>query len=234
LHYSSELCNNASPVVSNPDVNEQFARIGKALASPRRVQLLDLLGQGERSVEDLARASGMTVTNASQHLQVLRGVRLIDARKEGTKVFHRIADDEVHRFFSAFRDIARTRLAEVEQFMQRCADADEELEPVTRAELLRRAKSLDVVVLDVRPRDEYVAGHIPGAVSIPFEQLEHQLASLPDHAEIVAYCRGPYCLLAPHAVELLRRQGFRARRLEDGLPEWRLAGLPMAVGEEKR
>lgn len=216
------------------DVNEQFARIGKALASARRVQLLDLLGQGERSVDDLARASGMTVTNASQHLQVLRAVRLIDARKEGTKVFHRIADEEVCRFFFAFRDLARTRLAEVDQFMQRYADADEELEPVTRAELLTRAKSLDVIVLDVRPRDEYASGHIPGAVSIPFEQLEHRLASLPGHAEIVAYCRGPYCLLAPRAVELLRRQGFRARRLEDGPPEWRLASLPMAVGEGKR
>lgn len=218
--------------MSDLDLNEQFARIGKALASARRVQLLDLLCQGERSVDDLARASGMTMTNASQHLQVLRAARLIDARKEGTKVFHRVADEEVCRFFFAFRDLARARLAEVEQLMQRYAEADRELEPVTCAELLERARRGDVVVLDVRPRDEYASGHIPGAISIPFEQLEHRLAALPGHVEIVAYCRGPYCLLAPRAVELLRSQGFRARRLEDGLPEWRLAGLPMVVGEE--
>lgn len=221
-------------MTGDADIHEQFARIGKALASARRVQLLDLLCQCERSVDDLARASGMTMTNASQHLQVLRSAHLIDARKEGTRVFYRVAGEEVCRFFFALRDLARARLAEVEQLMRRYADDDGELEPITRAELLERARSGDIVVLDVRPRDEYASGHIPGAVSIPFEQLEHRLASLPGHAEIVAYCRGPYCLLAPRAVELLRRQGFRARRLEDGLPEWRLAGLPIAVGEEKR
>ena len=215
-------------------VADQFARIGKALASARRVQLLDLLCQGERSVDALARTSGMTVTNTSQHLQVLRAAHLIEARKEGVKVFYRVADEQVSRFYFALRDLARARLAEVEQFVQRSVESADDLEPVTRAELLERSKSGDIVVLDVRPRDEFAAGHIPGAVSIPFEQLEHRLASLPAHAEIVAYCRGPYCLLAPNAVELLRSRGFRARRLEDGLPEWRLANLPTAVGEEAR
>ncbi len=215
-------------------LHEQFARIGKALGAPRRIELLDLLCQGERSVEALARATGMTVTNTSQHLHVLRAARLVDARRHGTRVLYRAAGDDVCRFFGAFRDLARARLAEVDQLMRRYLETPGELEPVARRELLRRARRHDVVVLDVRPADEYAAGHVPGAVSIPLEELERRLASLPRDADIVAYCRGPYCLLAPQAVELLRARGFRARRLEDGFPEWRLAGLPVAVGEEER
>ncbi len=221
-------------MTSDAALYEQFARIGKALASARRVELLDLLCQGERSVESLAHASSMTVTNTSQHLQALRAARLVDTRKEGTKVIYRVADDEVCRFFFALRDLAHARLAEVEQIMRRYMEGGEGLEPVTRTELLARAKQDDVIVLDVRPPDEFAAGHIPGAVSVPLEQLEHRLASLPRNAEIVAYCRGPYCLLAPQAVELLRERGFQARRLEDGFPEWRLAGLPITAGEEER
>jgi rhodanese-related sulfurtransferase/predicted transcriptional regulator len=215
-------------------VYEQFARIGKALASARRVELLDLLCQGERSVDALARTSGMTVTNTSQHLQALRAARLVDARKEGTKVIYRVADDEVCRFFFALREVARARLAEVEQFVRRHVEGVDEYEPVGRVELLERAKRRGVVVLDVRPPDEYVSGHIAGAISIPLEELEQRLASLPRDAEIVAYCRGPYCLLAPRAVELLCERGFDARRLDDGFPEWRLAGHPVAVGAEER
>lgn len=221
-------------MASDADLYEQFARIGKALASARRVQLLDLLCQGERSVDALARTSGMTVTNASQHLHVLRAARLVDARKEGTKVLYRVADDEVCRFFFALRELAGSRLAEVEQIVRRYMEGSGDLEPVTRTELLARAKRDDVVVLDVRPPDEFAAGHIPGAVSVPFEELEQRLDSLPSGTEIVAYCRGPYCLLAPRAVELLRERGFHAHRLEDGFPEWRLAGLPVAVGAEER
>jgi rhodanese-related sulfurtransferase len=213
---------------------EQFARIGKALGSARRVELLDLLCQGERSVDALAQASGMTVNNTSQHLQALRAARLVDTRKEGTKVIYRVADDQVCRFFFSLRELAGARLAEVEQFVRRYIEGSDDLEPVSSAELLARAKRDDVVVLDVRPPDEYASGHIPGAVSVPLEELEQRLASLPRDTEIVAYCRGPYCLLAPQAVELLRERGFRARRLEDGLPEWRLAGLPVAVGAEER
>jgi len=216
------------------DLYEQFARIGKALGSARRVELLDLLCQGERSVDALARTSGMTVTNTSQHLQALRAARLVEARKEGTKVIYRVADEQVCRFFFSLRELAGARLAEVEQFVRRYVEGSGELEPVSRAELLARAKRDDVVILDVRPPDEYASGHIPGAVSVPLEELEQRLASLPRDSEVVAYCRGPYCLLAPRAVELLRERGFRARRLEDGLPEWRLAGLPIAVGAEKR
>lgn len=220
--------------MSDADLYEQFARIGKALASARRVELLDLLCQGERNVEALARTASMTVTNTSQHLQTLRAARLVDARKEGTKVIYRVADDEVCRFFFSLRELAGSRLAEVEQIVRRYLEGGGDLEPVTRAELLARAKRDDVVVLDVRPPDEFAAGHIPGAVSVPLEELEQRLASLPGDTEIVAYCRGPYCLLAPRAVELLRERGFHARRLEGGFPEWRLAGLPIAVGKEER
>jgi len=221
-------------MASDADLYEQFARIGKALASARRVELLDLLCQGERSVDALAGTSRMTVTNTSQHLQALRAARLVETRKEGTKVIYRVADDEVCRFFFALRELAGARLAEVEQFVRRYVAGADEYELVDRAELLERAHGRGVVVLDVRPPDEYAAGHIPGAVSVPLEELEDRLASLPRDIEIVAYCRGPYCLLAPRAVELLRERGFRARRLEDGFPEWRLAGHPVAVGDEER
>lgn len=221
-------------MAAEADLHEQFARIGKALGSARRVELLDLLCQGERSVEALARTASMTVTNTSQHLHVLRAARLVDARKEGTKVIYRVAGEDVCRFFLALRELAGARLAEVEQIVRRYVEGGGGLEPVTHSELLARMRRDDVVVLDVRPSDEYASGHIPGAVSVPLEELERRLASLPRNAEIVAYCRGPYCLLAPRAVELLHERGFRARRLEDGLPEWRLAGLPVAVGEEAR
>lgn len=217
-----------------PNLYEQFARIGKALGSARRVELLDLLCQGERSVEALARAADMSVTNTSQHLQVLSAARLVEASRRGTRVLYRAADEDVCRFLHALRDLARARLAEVEQMLRRTFEGQGGLEPVGRAELLARVKRRDVVVFDVRPPDEYASGHIAGAVSVPLEELEQRLGSLPRDAEVVAYCRGPYCLLAPRAVELLRERGFHARRLEDGFPEWRLAGLPVAVGEEER
>lgn len=216
------------------DLYEQFARIGKALSSARRVELLDLLCQGERSVDALAGASGMTVTNTSQHLQALRAARLVDARKDGTKVIYRVAGDDVCCFFFALRELAGSRLAEVEQFVRRYVESADDFELVGHAELLERAHDQGVVVLDVRPPDEYLAGHIVGAISVPLEELEQRLASLPRDVEIVAYCRGPYCLLAPRAVELLRERGFHARRLEDGFPEWRVAGHPVAVGAEDR
>lgn len=214
-------------------LNEQFARIGKALASPRRIELLDLLGQGERSVESLAGTAGMGVSLASAHLQVLRQARLVETRRDGTRVLYRLAGDDVYRLLGALRGVARARLAEVEQAVRTYVGSPEEMEPITRDELVRRARAGEVVVLDLRPREEYVAGHIPGALSVPLEELEEHLALLPPGAEIVAYCRGPYCLLAPRGVAVLRRHGFRARRLEDGLPEWRLAGLPVATGIER-
>lgn len=211
-------------------LNEQFARIGKALASPRRIELLDLLAQGERPVESLAAASDMSVALASSHLQTLRAARLVEARRDGQRVHYRLAGDDVYQLLTALRAVARVRLAELEVAVGAYLETPDELEPVTREELWARARSGEVTILDVRPREEYLAGHIPGALSVPLEELGALLTRLPDDAEIVAYCRGPYCVLAPHGVALLRTHGHRARRLEDGFPEWRLAGLPIAVG----
>ena len=213
---------------------EQFARIGKTVANPKRIELLDLLCQGERSVEGLAQATRMGVTNTSAHLKVLREARLVDTRKEGTWVFYRLADEAVCDFFLSLRDLASDRLAEVEQITRDYFEARDQFDPVGRSELLARADDGDVIVLDVRPGEEYEAGHIPGAISVPLDELEQRLASLPKDAEIVAYCRGPYCVLAPQAIELLLSHGFQARRLVEGLPEWRQAGLPVAVGTESR
>jgi rhodanese-related sulfurtransferase len=209
---------------------EQFARLGKAVASPKRIELLDLLCQGERTVEGLADASRMGVANTSAHLQVLRQARLVETRREGVKVFYRLADDAVCRFYFALRDLGRARLAEVEQVVQTYFQARDELEPVSRDDLLDRLERGDVAVVDVRPAEEFAAGHIPGAASIPLAELAERLDELPRDVEIVAYCRGPYCVFAPQALTILRAGGFRARRLEDGLPEWRLASLPVEVG----
>jgi rhodanese-related sulfurtransferase len=215
---------------SSPDLYEQFARIGKAVASARRVELLDLLCQGERSVEALARTTGMTVTNASQHLQTLRAAHLVEARKEGTKVLYRVADEAVCRFFLGLCELAHGRLAEVDQFVHRYLDGDG-FESLTREELFTRMTKGAVVLLDVRPPEEYAAGHIAGAVSVPLGLLEELLDTVPADAEVVAYCRGPYCQLSSQALEILRAHGLHARRLVDGFPEWRLAGLPVAAGE---
>jgi len=211
---------------------EQFARTAKAVASPKRIELLELLAQGEHIVEALARATGLGVTNTSAHLQVLRHARLVETRKEGTKVHYRLPGDEVAGFIASLRDLARARLAEVDRVVADYFMARDALEPVSRTELVERASRGDVVILDVRPAEEFAAGHIPGALSIPLDQLDAALSRLPKRARIVAYCRGPYCVLAPQAVERLRAGGFTARRLVDGMPEWRLAGLPVAAGEE--
>jgi len=211
---------------------EQFARTAKASASPKRIELMELLAQGEHTVEALAEATGMGVTNTSAHLQVLRGARLVETRKDGTKVFYRLASDEVAAFVVALRDLARSRLAEVDQVVRDYFTARDALEPVSREELIDRTARGDVVILDVRPPEEFAAGHIPGALSVPLDRLDATLARLPKRAQIVAYCRGPYCVLAPQAVEQLRAKGYEARRLAEGMPEWRLAGLPVAVGEE--
>ena len=209
---------------------DQFARIGKAVAHPKRIEVLDLLCQGERSVEVLAQAAGLSVTNASAHLKVLREARLVETRREGTRIYYRLASDAVCELFVSVRDLAAERYAEVEMLVRDYFEARDQLEPVTRDELLSRADDGDIVVLDVRPHEEYTAGHIPGAISVPLAELETRLAGLPTDAQIVAYCRGPYCVLAPQALGLLRQYGFNARRLQDGLPEWRRAGLPVEVG----
>lgn len=210
------------------ELYEQFARVGKALASPKRLELLDLLAQGERSVEDLAGQAGLGLTSCSAHLQVLHHARLVITRKQGTRVYYSLASDDVARVHAGVRDLAASLLAEVGPAKD--AYLGDPVEEITRDELLRRASSGEVTVLDVRPAAEYAAGHIPGAASIPIEQLSQRLAELPAGAEVVAYCRGYYCVFAHEAVRLLRASGRHARRLAGGMPEWRLAGLPVAVG----
>ncbi|HUZ09437.1 MAG TPA: metalloregulator ArsR/SmtB family transcription factor [Acidimicrobiales bacterium] len=209
---------------------EQLARIGKVVVHPKRIELLELLCQGERSVEALAAATGLKLTTASAHLQVMRQARLVETRREATRVFYRAAGEEVCRFVGSLGDLARARLAEVEQILREIGADAPGTERVTRTELLARARAGDVVVLDVRPSEEYEAGHVPGAISLPLEHLEARLDELDPAFEVVAYCRGPLCLLAPQAVAALRERGRQARCLEDGMPEWRRAGLPVAVG----
>ncbi len=209
---------------------EQFARIGRAVASPRRLELLDLLCQGPRTVEDLARQSGQSVANASQHLQTLRAARLVDAAKHGLYVEYRLADEDVCAFFRSMRDLARARLAEIDAITDAFLRERSVLEPIDHAALVRRVRDGSVTVLDVRPPEEYAAGHIPGAKCIPLEELVRRLAEIPRKREVVAYCRGPYCVLAIEAVRILRSKGYRAMRLEDGVPDWRARGLAVETG----
>ncbi len=213
-------------------IYEQFARIGKAVSSPKRLELLDLLCQGPRTVEVLARESGLTVANASQHLQVLRAARLVEADKEGLYVKYRFEDQMVCEFFRAMRVLAESRLAEVEQIKRRFLKGKAGMEPVDRKALLELVRKGAVTVLDVRPKEEYTAGHIPGALSIPLKELLLRLSDLPRSQEIVAYCRGPYCVLSIQAVEILRARGFHALRLEEGIQDLRALGFPIAVGKE--
>jgi len=210
---------------------DAFAQVGKGLSSGRRIELLDVLANGERSVEALAGETGMSLANTSQHLQLLRQAGLVAMRRQGTFVFYRLASSRVLDLCRALRAQAAVELAEVERLAAAYlgGDGDEELEPVSRQELARRLERGDgVVVVDVRPSEEYAAGHIPGALSVPVAELRRRIAELPADQEIVAYCRGPYCAFAPEAVRLLRAAGRAARRLEDGLPEWAAAGLPVA------
>ena len=205
---------------------DEFARAAKALASGRRIELLDVLANGERTVEVLAGEVDLSVANASQHLQVLRQAGLVTSRRDGTSIYCRLAAPEVFQLWQALRTLAASQLAEVERLAATYLGDRDQLEPVTREELARRLQdSDDLVVLDVRPAAEYAAGHLPGAVSIPIGELRRRLAELPADREVVAYCRGPYCAFAHEAVAVLREEGFSARRLEDGMPEWQAAGL---------
>jgi rhodanese-related sulfurtransferase/DNA-binding transcriptional ArsR family regulator len=213
-------------------IYEQFSRIGKAIASPHRLEMIELLAQGERTVEAVAGALSVPIANASHHLQALRAARLVDCRREGTFVYYRLADPEVFALARMIRTLAARHLAEVDRIVQSYFDARDELEPIPRGELLERARAGDVIVLDVRPSEEYRAGHIPGALSIPVNELGRRLAELPAEREVIAYCRGPYCVMAFEAVQKLRAHGRPARRLEDGFPEWRASGLPVEASVE--
>jgi rhodanese-related sulfurtransferase/predicted transcriptional regulator len=209
---------------------DQFAAVAKAVAHPYRLGLLEQLAQGERSVEVLADRTRISIANASQHLQQMRRAGLVAARREGKFVFYRLVDDAVLDLLAALRGIAERNSAEVERVVRSYFQNRDSLEPLSRRELSDRLKAGLVTVLDLRPEDEFALGHLPGAVNIPLVELEKRLAELDRDQEIVAYCRGPYCVLSYEAVAVLRARGFTARRLEDGLPEWRAAGLPVVVG----
>lgn len=209
-----------------------IAQVGKAVSSPARLEILDLLCQGEKSVETVAREIGQKVGNTSAHLKALRAARLVDSRKVGKYACYRAADPDVAAFLLSLRHLAARRLAEVRETVQACFTHPNAMEPVPRRELVARVKRGEVTLIDVRPEDEYRAGHLPGAVMVPPSTLTHRLKSLPRDREIVAYCRGPYCMFAPAAVRLLRKRGFRAVHMAEGVMEWRAAGLPIVEGRE--
>ncbi len=208
-------------------IYSQVARIGKVVCHGHRLELLEYLAQGERTVEALAKLTGLSVANTSQHLRVMRQSGLVEARKDGLYVYYSLADDEIVRLLSSMRKLAESHLADVEQLVRSYLTVKDQLEPVPRSELLERVRNGLATVVDVRPPEEYASGHVPGAVNIPLKYLEQRLKELPREQEIVAYCRGPHCVLAFDAVAQLRAKGFQARRLEDGFPEWREAGLPV-------
>jgi rhodanese-related sulfurtransferase len=216
------------------DIYEQLAQIGKSLSAGPRLEILDLLCQGPRTVEALAKQAGQSVANTSHHLQVLRRARLVEARKEGVHVTYSLAGDEVCAFYVALRGLAESRLLEIEEVTQQYLKERGLMEAVDREALVERVKNGEVIVLDVRPLEEYQAGHIPGAISVPLAELKKKLTELPRDREIVAYCRGPYCVLAIEAVEMLRKKGFTATRLEDGVPDWLARGLPVEVRQKRR
>jgi rhodanese-related sulfurtransferase/DNA-binding transcriptional ArsR family regulator len=212
------------------ELYRSIARVAQALAHGNRLQLLELIAQGERSVDSLAAMTGMTVANASQHLQALRQAGLVAARKGGQRVYYSVSGDDVLALCAGLRSVAEARVAEVERLVRDFVGRRDELEPIPADELLERAKQGLVTVLDVRPPEEFAAGHLPGAVNIPIDRLESELAKLPKRREVVAYCRGPYCLMSFDAVLKLRKRGWKARRLENGFPEWKAAGLPVSIG----
>lgn len=206
---------------------ESIGRVAQALGSSARLQMLELVAQGERGVDALAAMTGLSIANTSKHLQALRQAGLVTARKEGLRVYYSIAGNDVAALVSALRNVAENRVADVERVLRVWLADRDVMEAVPAAEVLARAKKGLVVVLDVRPPEEFAAGHLPGAVNIPVHELEKRLKELPKRQEVIAYCRGPYCLMSYDAVSLLRRKGRKARRLEAGLPEWRAAGLPI-------
>ena len=206
---------------------EQFARIGQALSSGPRLELLELLAQSERSVDALAQLTGLAVANTSRHLQQLRQAGLIVARKESQFVYYRLAGDEVVRLIYALGAVGEAHSADVDKLVKMFMTNKDAFEPVSAKDVIERARKGLVTVLDVRPPEEYAAGHVAGAINIPLPEINKRLHELPANREIVAYCRGPYCLMAFEAVVLLRTKGRKARRLQDGLPEWRLRGLPV-------
>jgi rhodanese-related sulfurtransferase len=207
----------------------QFARIGHALGSPKRMEILDLLSQGEKTVETLSEQTATPIKNTSAHLRVLRQAHLVETRRDGTFRYYRLADDEVSRVLRALQSLGHRRLGDVGRIVQGYLDERDQFAPVTRKELRRLIRENDVTVVDVRPADEFRAGHIPGAISVPLPELRRRFSEIPNDREVIAYCRGRYCVYSLEAVEMLRRKGYRARRAEEGLPDWKAAGLPVEI-----
>jgi len=206
---------------------EQFARVGKAMSNANRLEILEFLAQSECNVEELSKLAGIAVANTSQHLQQLRQAGLVSSRKQGLKVYYSLSGDDVIELLSIQRKVAERHIAEVDQLIDHFLTVKDSLEPLPREELLSRVKQGLVTIIDVRPASEYDAGHVPGAINMPLDKLDDQLGDFDSDKEIVAYCRGPHCVLAFDAIEKLRKQGFKASRLEDGFPEWKIAGLPI-------
>jgi len=209
----------------------ELARIGRAVANAHRLELLDLLAQSERSVDELAKLSAMSVANASQHLQVLRSARLVSLRREGPRSIYRLSDDRVFHLWQSIRDLGESQLAEIDRLVKTFVSDREQFRSVSGPELLRQMRDDGVIVLDVRPEAEFRAGHIAGARSVPVDELEKRLKQIPRSREVVAYCRGPFCVYSDEAVAMLRGKGYRARRLHIGFPDWRAAGLPVEPQE---
>ena len=208
---------------------EQFARIGKALASSHRLELVEVLAQCERTVEDLAQETGMSIANASQHLQVLRIAHLVTVRRQGVSMYYRLADESVFRMWQAMRIVGETQLAEIDRVVQTFMQDRSQLHPIKAQDVYQRLSNEQILLLDVRPTEEYAAGHLLHARSLPIAELKARLAELPTDREIVAYCRGPYCVFADEAVTVLRQHGYQASRLEEGFPDWQALGFPVEV-----
>ncbi|HWU88007.1 MAG TPA: metalloregulator ArsR/SmtB family transcription factor [Kofleriaceae bacterium] len=221
------MSDNAPTHAAKQRIYEQFARIAKALAAPARLELLDLLHQGERSVDALARATELSVANTSQHLQVLAAARLVETRRDGQRILYRVADASVEALWHALRRTAEARIAELDQVVRAYLIGRDELEAIDRDELVRRLRAGTVTLVDVRPPEEFAQGHIRGAISVPLDRIPAYAKRAPRGGLTVAYCRGPYCVYAVQAVAALRKRGVQAKRFEDGVSEWRAAGLPV-------
>ena len=208
-------------------VFEQFARIAHAFAAPKRLEIIDILAQGERDVDSLAHEGAMTVANASRHLQILKAARLVENRREGVRIFYKLTDDDVFDCWKNLQSIAEKRVAEIREINRLFMEERDSMETISAAELWQRIQNNNVVVLDVRPAYEYEQSHIPKSISMPIAQLKDKISELSRDTEVVAYCRGPYCVLSPEAIAILKKAGIKAIRLEEGLPEWKRAGLPV-------
>ncbi len=206
---------------------QQFANIATAFSSPKRLEIIDILEQGEKDVETLSRQISATFANTSRHLQILKNARLVESRRDGVRMHYRLADEKVFNCWKSLQSLAENRVAEIREVLRDFLGERNAMNAMSKEELWSRIESNDVIVLDVRPEEEFSSGHIPGAISIPLSELRERLNEIPHDLEIVAYCRGPYCVLSPEAIKILLDEGYDASRLEEGLPEWREAGLPV-------